>query len=265
MTERKKRAKKDQNERPSTQAGKNFGANLAQISLLISVLPVELKRRVLRPGFSMSRRVSQTMKHAAEIKASEGDDSQGKVRFEGKWLEREASKFTTGVETYIQLQQMICEWSGVMLVTFIEAYLEEGLMLIATKNPKLVKEAEPLNYETLFEADSIEGLKNELRRRWANKTVKGGPENWFKRLEGMGSEGYSGDCRFRLQHLWDTRNLIVHAQAKVSPAYLKKYQHKIGLKAGDRIRVNGNTVVWWNQGMKDFFEPTDRFFARYSG
>jgi hypothetical protein len=261
MTERKTRTKKDQHERPSTQAGENFGANLAQISLLISILPVELKRRVLRPTSSVLRRVSQAKKHA-----SEGDNSQGKVRFEGKWLEREASKFTTGVATYIQLQQMICEWSAVMLVTFIEAYVEEGLMLIATKNQDWVKDAElPLDYETVFEADSIEGLKNELRRRWANKTVKGGPEKWFTRLQRMGAEEYSDDCRFRLQHLWDTRNLIVHAQAKVSPAYLKKYQHKIGLKAGDRIRVNGNTVVWWNQGMKDFFEPTDRFFARYSG
>jgi hypothetical protein len=260
MTERKKRVKKDQNERSSTQAGETFGANLAQISLLISILPVELKRRVLRPAFSVTRRVSQAKKHA-----SEADNSQGKLRFEGKWLERGASKISAGVETYVQLQQMICEWSGVMLVTFIEAYLEEGLMLIAAKNPKLLKEAEPLNYETVFEADSIEELKNELRRRWANKTVKGGPENWFTRLERMGARGYSEDCRFRLKHLWDTRNLIVHAQAKVSPAYLKKYYHKIALKAGDRIRVNGNTVVWWNQGMKDFFAPTDRFFASYSG
>jgi hypothetical protein len=228
-------------------------------------LPVELKRRVLRPASSVLRRVSQAKKHASEIKTSEDDNSQGKVRFEGKWLERGASQFTTGVGTYIQLQQMICEWSGVMLVTFIEAYLEEGLMLIATKNPKLLKDAEPLNNETVFEADSIEGLKDELRRRWANKTVKGGPENWFTRLERMGARGYSEDCRFRLRHPWDTRNLIVHAQAKVSPAYLRKYQHEIGLKAGDRLRVNGHTVVWWGQGLKDFFEPTDRFFASYPG
>jgi hypothetical protein len=256
MTDRKTRAKKDQNERPSTQAGETFGANLDQILLLYQLLPIEVKRRILRPASSVSRGVSQATKHAAEIK--------GKVRFEGKWLERGASKISTGVKTYLQLQQVIYEWSSVMLVTFIEAYLEEGLMLIAMKNPKLLKDAEPLNYETVFESDSIEGLKNELRRRWANRTVKGGPENWLTRLERMGARGYSEDCRFRLQHLWDTRNLIVHAQGMASTAYCKKHDNT-GLKAGERVRVSGNIVVWWSQGVKDFFEPTDRFFASYSG
>ena len=167
-----------------------------------TLLPGQVKRRIVQPTSSVTRRVSRVVKVATEIKRRSKDDSnEGKVQINLKGLERSISKISTGVTTYLQLQQVIYEWTSVMLVTFIEAYLEEGLMLIATKNSGVMKEADPLNYDTVLAADSIEDLKNEIRRRWANKTVRGGPKNWFIRLGRMGAKGYTEDSRFRLQHL----------------------------------------------------------------
>jgi len=65
-----------------------------------------------------------------------------------------------------------------------------------------------------------------------------------------------------MQHLWDTRNLIVHAQGIIDRSYLKKYKN-LNLKTGERVRVASKLFAWWVEGLKDFLKLTDQFLSNY--
>ena len=127
---------------------------------------------------------------------------------------------------------------------------------------QLVEKYRTLPFERVFEADSFKDLKAALRQQWGKKTLRGGPEKWVKRLMAIGTRGFKDDCTFRMQHLWDARNLIVHARGIADRIYPKKYA-KLKLKPGERVRVAATLFRWWLDGLKDFIEPTDQFFSRY--
>jgi hypothetical protein len=173
------------------------------------------------------------------------------------------SEISTATEQYVKAHTLTYEWTSVMLVSFIEAYLEESLTLIAKKDPALLKNMDPIPSDKVLNADSIEELKDDLRQQWANKTLKGGPKEWLKRLQAMGSPQYKKDSCFRMEHLWDTRNLIVHARGIATRRYAITYKTPQVVKAGDRIIISGNILTWWFQGIAEFVDPTDQFFLKY--
>jgi len=230
-----------------TDAYKNFQVNLDHLGRLLELMPVELTRSVN----TLKRRISREVK---KIKKTSNADIDA--------IQRALSDMSVGVDHFVHVHGFLYSWMSVMLVTFVEAYMEENLELIARKNPKLLKNVDPIPFETVFESDSLEDLKVELGEQWARKTLRGGPGRWLKRLQEIGARGYEKDCCFRMEHLWDTRNLIVHAQGVVNKAYVKKYAN-LKLKPGDRVRVAGNLFKWWINGLKDFIEPTDQFFFKY--
>jgi len=78
----------------------------------------------------------------------------------------------------------------------------------------------------------------------------------------MGARGYKKEYVLRMHHLWDTRNLIVHAQGIADRVYLKKYKIP-NLKIGERVRVSANLFGWWLEDLNRFLELTDRFFSNY--
>ena len=65
-----------------------------------------------------------------------------------------------------------------------------------------------------------------------------------------------------LQHLWDTRNLIVHSQGVASAAFAKDYA-RTGIKAGEKVNVNLGMFQYWLAPTKVFIERTDTFFLAY--
>jgi hypothetical protein len=210
-----------------TQANKNFKVNLDHIGRLLKLMPVELNLSVN----TLKKRFSREVK---KIKKTSNTNTDA--------IQRAVSDMSTGIDDFIQLRGFLYSWMTVMLVTFIEAYMEENLELIAGKNPRLLRNLDPIPFEAILEVDSLEDLKIELRHQWARKTLRGGPGRWLKRLEEMGARGYEKDCCFRMKHLWDTRNLIVHAQGVVDKNYLKKYP-KMKLKHGDRVRISENLLT----------------------
>jgi hypothetical protein len=241
--------KADSNIGAATSALVNLKANLGRLTAIIELLRVGLNVDVVVPASGINKHLSRQLKMKMP-----------KVNL--TTLKRGVSNISLGIDKYVQRKGLIYDWYCVMVVAFVEAYLEEGLVLIATKNQTLLASGDTLSYQRVFEVNSLDDLKIELREQWAKKTLRGGPEKWLDRLKNMGARGYTKDCSFRIQHLWDTRNLIVHAQGIASAAYLKK-QGKASLKPGDRVRVDETIIAWWNQGVADFVDPTEQFFLAY--
>jgi hypothetical protein len=68
-----------------------------------------------------------------------------------------------------------------------------------------------------IETDCLEDLRIEALREFAGRILRGGgPDIWVKRLKELGARGYSNEDIHRVQHLWDTRNLIIHSQGRAS-------------------------------------------------
>jgi hypothetical protein len=80
----------------------------------------------------------------------------------------------------------------VMLVTCVEAYLQDLLAISARVDPKLMDETQQVApYADVISATSLDELASELRDRWARKWLSdGGPTRWISRLKRMGARGY---------------------------------------------------------------------------
>jgi hypothetical protein len=207
-----------------TDAYKNFLANFAPIPALLGMIPADLKRSDAALRKAVSRH-TKSLNVNGIISAKLKND---------EWF-----------NTWRKTKRLVYDWIPVMSVTFIEAFLEEGLSELARKNPALlwVDEVE-LDYSNTWEVDSLEELKAELRQQWAGQKIKGGRKKLVKFLQRIGGSHppiFKDNCLFWMQHLWDVRNLIVHGQGRVSRPYAKKYPTP-PLKPGARILFDARTL-----------------------
>jgi hypothetical protein len=140
---------------------------------------------------------------------------------------------------------------SVMLVSFLEAYLEDGLVEIASKNPKVIK-TPVIEPNRLLEIESIDQLRTEIRLNWAQGSLRpGGPVTWGKQLRALGAPELKQTTLNNMQHLWDTRNLIIHSRSIASNAYAKTYK-TLGFAAGNEVTVTHRLFQEWLGGSKEF-------------
>src|SRR4051812_14536412 len=115
-----KSAVSEPSDKPKTDALKNFEANL---ELLISFLdrfnPTDLERKA-----KAMLRAIERFKVDPKTVAS---------------LTRAGDKVNAAITEHLAASQIAHEWIGVMLVTFTEAYIEDGLVSVAGINSKLMK------------------------------------------------------------------------------------------------------------------------------
>ena len=168
------------------------------------------------------------------------------------------------VRAYVKETRFTTQWLCLMLVTFTTTYLKDALVYVASTNPEWMKEADPLPYQTIFEAETIDALRSEMMHRWADKSVQAGPRAWFALLKKLGARGYKDDTQFLLTHLWDTRNRVVDGRGTADASYVKAYA-SLKLTRGDNIPLTNETVKWWLDGIFHFAETTDRFISNYTG
>jgi hypothetical protein len=149
----------------------------------------------------------------------------------------------------------------VMLITFLENFLEDGLMEVAVKNPQIIKKVE-FQAIKIFETESLEELRTELRRSWAHDALRpDGPGTWYRTFRDMGAPSLEEKVVQSLQHMWDTRNLIVHGVI-ADVAYAKKYSNR-GAKVGVEVKVNLHSFAEWLIPLKQFVEWVDTFVFNY--
>jgi hypothetical protein len=161
--------------------------------------------------------------------------------------------------------QTITLWQVVMLVTCVEAYLQDVLTAAASVDPELMSKSEQrAPYSDVIAAASVEALANELRARWARGWLSdGGPSRWIERLGKMGARGYPKDLGPRLERFWGIRHVVVHAAGVATADFVKRHPGVVKA-AGNRVRVNHHDLKRFVNAVCAFIEPTDGFFlARY--
>lgn len=180
-------------------------------------------------------------------------------------LVRSLNRFTKTLNTRIGRFHTLTLWQIVMLVTCVEAYLQDVLTAAAKVDPELMSRSEQrAGYVDVIAATSLDALANELRGRWARGWQSdGGPTCWISRLEKMGARGYSVNLGPRLERFWGIRHVVVHA-AGVATSDLVKRHPELNAKAGDRLRASSRDVQKFLGDIVGFMETTERFFlARY--
>jgi len=169
------------------------------------------------------------------------------------------------IEVRIEGFQTITRWQVVMLVTCVEAYLQDVLTAAASVDPELMSKSEQrAPYTDVITAASLEALANDLRARGARGWLSdGGPSRWIERLGKMGARGYPDDLGPRLERFWGIRHVVVHAAGVATADFVKRHPGVVGA-AGNRVSVNSRGLGTFIQAVKEFIEPTDAFFlARY--
>ena len=161
--------------------------------------------------------------------------------------------------------QTITLWQVVMLVTCVEAYLQDVLTAAASVDPELMSKSEQLApYADVISATSLEALANDLRARWARGWLSdGGPTRWISRLGKMGARGYPDGVGPRLELIWGIRHVVVHAAGVATADFVKRHPGMVAA-AGNRVRANSHDLQKFFDAIRGFMDPTEAFFlARY--
>ena len=241
-----------------TAAHKNFETNLGRLGALLKVMTRDIERLTM----SLKKNTTRQMSNLANVGGLPAADTKRLHRAVSK-LGDTVTKYLDQIGIYVQAHGLVYDWAAVMLVTFLEAYMEEGLVELARKNPKLLRDIGTFDWKRVFEIDSIEELRAELRRQWAQVMLRpGGTQTWVEQLEKLGAKGFNEKSTHQVQHLWDTRNLIVHAQGVAGAAYVKKYPNS-PLKVGGRVSASSSQFKIWISAADDLVTSTEQFFLRY--
>lgn len=181
-----------------------------------------------------------------------------------KRLQRATDTYGESVKNYMEFLLPACRWMSVMLVSFLEAFMEDGLIEVAARNPKMIKSRE-VQGSLVFETESLDALRGYIRRQWAHDAIRpDGPKTWCRVLRDFGAPPINQATVSSLQHLWDTRNLIVHSRSIADAAYAKKYE-RLGVVNGSQVKVNIATFGAWLNPVKEFVEWADRQFQVAGG
>jgi hypothetical protein len=234
----------ESDEKPKSEALKNFESNLDQIMAFVHQMAITKIQKD-------SMNAVKAVKKAATV-----------PDVNVKKLERIVEKYKQAVDGYLAFMLPACRWMSVMLVSFLETFLEDGLVEIAERNPRVVKAVE-VPTSRIFEVETMDDLRKEVRLQWAHDALRpGGPETWYRTLKGLGAPVLDKATIDSIQYLWDTRNVIVHSRGIAGAAYAKKYA-KYGITAGSQVKVNLAVFGQWLKPVKHLTEWADTFFQKY--
>jgi hypothetical protein len=183
---------------------------------------------------------------------------------DGNRLQCAADTYEESVKSYLEFLLPACRWMSVMLVSFLEAFMEDGLIEVGTRNPKMIKSRE-VQSNVVFEAESLDALHACLRRQWAHDAIRpDGPKTWCRVLRDFGAPPLNQATISSVQHLWDTRNLIVHSRSIADPAYAKKYA-RLGAVSGSQVKVNLAVFGAWLGPVTELVEWADKQYLLAGG
>jgi hypothetical protein len=180
-------------------------------------------------------------------------------------LVRSLQRFSKAIQPRFERYKTVKLWQVVMLVTCVEAYLQDVLSAAASIGPELMSESlQHAPYADVIAAASLDELANDLRARWARGWLSdGGPTRWISRLVKMGARGYPAELAPRLELMWGIRHAVVHAAGVATADFVKRHPGVV-TGAGERLQVGNRDIELFVIAVKDFMGPTEEFFlARY--
>ncbi len=190
----------------------NFEATLEDVLLLLKLAsPRAFERTIRRSADRVHRMID---------KGASGEDQRLSAAVRG---------ITNTVDQYLNHRDLLSGLMTIVLVTGVEAYLVESLVLIAREDPSLpTKDTQQVAHNRILRANTIEELRDELRRDWAKSVLSGPPAGWIKRLKALGAP-IPSQTREKFGHLWATRNLICCTnRGRADPdSYLKDYLDQV--------------------------------------
>jgi hypothetical protein len=216
---------------------------------------VYLGRRELELAKAKATRATGFLKNLGDLTTKE---NQAK-------LIRSVQRFANAIKPPIDRYGTINNWKVVMLVTCVEAYLQDVLGAAAGVGPELMSESQQLApYADVIAAASLDELANDLRARWARGWLSdGGPTRWMSRFMKMGARGYPADLAPRLELMWGIRHVVVHAAGVATADFVKRHPGVV-TAVGKRLQVGIRDIEVFVIAVKGFMEPTEKFFiARY--
>jgi len=159
------------------------------------------------------------------------------------------------------------EWIPVLLVTTVEAYLEDVLVYAARVDPAIMESSRlTVPYADVVTARSLEELKEKLPPRWAGKFLYDhrGPDSWIKKLTKMGACGYRPETAKQMETLWGVRHLIVHSRGFATQEFVRRHP-EIGAKVGESILIRLDQLTAWITVVYHFVDVTDFYFVQRYG
>jgi hypothetical protein len=108
------------------------------------------------------------------------------------------------LELVQEARQTLDRWIAVMLVTFVETYLQDVTAEVARSEPEIMNNMkQAADYDDVINSAGIPELAEELRSRWArNFTDDGGPRKWASRLAKRGAGEYDSEAVATMERLW---------------------------------------------------------------
>jgi hypothetical protein len=229
-----------------------FEQNLAQITHL-----VVLRRREAVAAKAAASRMQ------AQFIASSRLTNHKKAHSKLPGLQRRVDKL---LETFLTRIEVVGLWQIVMLVTCVEAYLQDVLAAAARVDPTLMSKPEHVMapYGEVVAAPSLEVLANDLRARWARGWLNsGGPTHWMSRLHQLGARGYPDDLAVRLERIWGIRHVVVHSAGVATTEFVRLHPGVV-TGPGERVRIKYDGFGPFLGAAQQFLDTTEQFFvARY--
>jgi len=178
-------------------------------------------------------------------------------------LERSLRRFDKTLTKRLARMGTIRLWQVVVLVTCVEAYLQDVLSAAARVDPTLMATSgQQASYAAVIAATSLEDLANELRGHWARGWLeKGGPARWLGDLVKMGASQYPDAVVQHLERMWGIRHVVVH-RAGIADADFVKHHPGVVTAVGDRIRVSNGDLKILLEAVRHFVDPTDLYFLK---
>jgi hypothetical protein len=229
---------------PHTKAWMTLDQNLKNVTHMVA-----LGGREIAALHTAAKRHSKTLP---------GDLTKAKERAK---LVRSMKRFTATLQLRVDRFGTATLWQVVMLVTCIEAYLQDLLVDAAAVDAAFMNRSEQVtSYADVVAATSLDELANEMRRRWARGWLSNsGPVQWIPRLQKMGAQDYPVGLAPRLDLVWGIRHITVHTAGVATTDFLKR--HPGAAKAvGDRVKVSLQQFSAFVVAAREFLEATDRFF-----
>jgi hypothetical protein len=247
-----------------TQAASNFLLNLDWIKHTIALHAHETDMlakardrldRVATPGLG---RIGQRVRASPISK-----QSLGRVHADLDRIARATSKFTETIKTSLARQATARLWMTVMLVTCVEAYLQDLLSTAARLDREVMGDAKPsASYVEIMKASSLEDLADEVCRAWARGWVnQGRPSDWIKRLVKMQKPAYASGIAARLEVIWSIRHVVVHSAGFATADFVRRYPRRAD-RVGKKLSVSLPDISEFFQACGDFVIPTDEAFCR---
>lgn len=233
-----------------TAAWRAFEENLDSVAHIFGLLKSDIREWL--------RTRSRFMKTLARVRQSANEARPAQLNRAIKRIEKRLAD----LKGRLDRRHTAMLWLVVIVVTCVEAYLQDLLASAASISPDLISEFEKLTapYPEVVAAVSVDELARDLRSKWArNWVANGGPTRWISRLKEMGARGYLPDLGPRLERYWGIRHVAVHAAGIATADFVRLHPGVVKAK-GERVRLPADGFKDLLLAAKAFMEETDRYF-----